>query len=78
LDSGGRVRVQGYLAHKRTPTPIGPVRMSMTHLSGEWSPHRGASLIRNSCPLGPCSRTMPRALRRPYGGILLVMSEVPL
>jgi len=25
--------------------------------------YRGTSLIRNSAPLGPCSRTVPRALR---------------
>ena len=27
--------------------------------------YRGASPIRNSAPLGPCSRTMPRALWKP-------------
>ena len=53
----------------------------------EWSkrlPHarrpryRGASLIRNDPLLGPCSRTMPRALRKSQGGGLFLMSEVPL
>ena len=36
--------------------------------------YRGGSLIRNCLVLGPCSRTMPRVLRRgPF-----LMSEVPL
>ena len=35
-------------------------------------------LIRNSAPLGPYSRTMPRALWSPWGGGLFLMSEVPL
>ena len=30
--------------------------------------YRGASLIRNSAPLAPYSRTMPRALGGPRGG----------
>jgi hypothetical protein len=30
--------------------------------------YRGTSLIRNSAPLGPYSRTMPRALWWSYGG----------
>ena len=38
----------------------------------------GTSLIRNSTSLGPYSRTVPRALWRPYGGGLFIMSEVPL
>jgi hypothetical protein len=29
---------------------------------GDAKPYRGSSLIRNSLPLGPYSRTMPRAL----------------
>ena len=28
-----------------------------------WVAYRGTSLIRNRCPTGPYSRTMPRALR---------------
>ena len=40
--------------------------------------YRGTSLIRNSLPLGPCSRAMPRALRCSYGEVLFLMSEVPL
>ena len=32
------------------------------------NPYRGASIIRNSCPRGPCSRNILRALRRPKGG----------
>ena len=31
--------------------------------------HRGTSLIRNSLPLGPYGRTMPRALWWPYWGV---------
>ena len=34
------------------------------------------SLIRNSAPLGPYSRTMPRALWDALGGGLFLMSEV--
>jgi len=30
--------------------------------------YRGTSLIRNSAPLGPYNRTIPRALWRSYGG----------
>jgi len=41
------------------------------HLMG-----RGISLIRNSAPLGPYRRTMPRALWWPLGGGLFLMSEV--
>ena len=41
-------------------------------------PYRGTSLIRNSAPLGPYSRNMPRALWWSYGGGLFLMSEVPL
>ena len=40
--------------------------------------YRGPSLIRNSTPLGPCSRTMPRALWCSYGEVLFLISEVPL
>ena len=40
--------------------------------------YRGTSLIRKRAPLGPYSRTMPRALWWPYGGLLFLMSEVPL
>ena len=39
---------------------------------------RGTSLIRNSTPLGPCSRTLPRALWRSQGGRLFLISEVCL
>ena len=41
-------------------------------------PYRGTSPIRSSAPLGPYSRTMPRALRKPEGEGLFLMSEVPL
>ena len=40
--------------------------------------YRGTSLTRKRAPLGPYSRTMPRALWRSWGGWLFVMSEVPL
>ena len=40
--------------------------------------YRVTSLIRNSDPLGPYSRTMPRALRWSWGRGLFLMSEVPL
>ena len=40
--------------------------------------YRGTSLIRNSAPLGPYSRTMPGALWWSYGGGLFLMSEAPL
>ena len=38
----------------------------------------GTSRIRNRAPLGPYSRTMPRALWKPKGEGLFLMSEVPL
>ena len=40
--------------------------------------YRGTSLIRNSLPLGPFSRTLPRALWWSWGGGRFLMSEVPL
>ena len=42
------------------------------------SVYRGTSLIRNSAPLGPYSRSMPRAPWWSYGGGLFLMSVVPL
>ena len=48
------------------------------HPKLKFGPYRGASLIINSAPLGPYSRTMPRALWWSYGGGLFPMSEVPL
>ena len=44
-------------------------------LSGEY---RGTSIITNSAALGPYGRNMPRALWRPLGGGLFLVSEVPL
>jgi len=41
---------------------------------GSSTNYRGTSLIRNRAPLGPYSRTMPRAI----GGGRFLMSEVPL
>ena len=40
--------------------------------------HRATLLIRNCNLLGPYSRTVPRALWWPKGGVLFLMSEVPL
>jgi len=40
--------------------------------------YRGTPPIRNSALLGPYSRTMHRALWKPLGGGLFLMSEVPL
>ena len=40
--------------------------------------YRGTSPIRNSAPLGPYSRTMPRSLWWSWGGGLYLMSEAPL
>jgi len=34
--------------------------------------------MRNSTPLGPYSRNMPRALWWPSGGVLFLISEAPL
>jgi len=42
----GGVGLQGYLAHKKTPSPR----------------TLGTSLIRKRLPLGPCSRPIPMAL----------------
>ena len=39
---------------------------------------RGTLLIRNSAPLGPYSRTVPRVLWGSYGVGLFLMSEVLL
>jgi len=40
--------------------------------------YRGTSLIRNSAPLGTYGSNMPRALWRPSGGGLFLVSEVSL
>jgi hypothetical protein len=45
---------------------------------GEPGSVRGTSLIRNSAPLAPYGRTMPRALCWSEGGGLFLVSEVPL
>ena len=42
------------------------------------SPYRGTSLIRNSAPLGPYHRLMPRVLQRSQGSGRFSMSEVTL
>jgi len=40
--------------------------------------YRGTSLIRNAPPIGPYSMPMPRALWWFWGGVLFLMSVVPL
>jgi len=40
--------------------------------------YTGTSLIRNIAPQGPYSRTMPRARWWSLGGVLFLISEVPL
>ena len=56
-----------------TPTPAPASRTDCRHH------YRGPSLIRNSAPLGPYIRPMPRALWWPWGGgRLFLVSEVPL
>ena len=40
--------------------------------------YRGTSLIRNRFLLGPCCKTMPRALWWSWKGVLFLMSEVSL
>ena len=48
--------------------PTGPAERSF----------RVTSLIRNSAPLGPYSRTMPRASWRSLEGVLFLVSEIPM
>ena len=40
--------------------------------------YRGTSLITKRHPLGPYTRTMPRDIWWPWGGVRFLMSEVPL
>jgi len=40
--------------------------------------YTGTSLMRNSAPLGPYGRTLPRALCWFQGSVLFLISEVPL
>ena len=64
----------------RNRLPLGPYSRDMpkyVSLSGV-RVYRGTLIIRNSDPLGPYSNNMPRALWRPYGGGLFLMSKVPL
>ena len=53
-------------------------RAAWRSLGFQVSFYRGTSLIRNNPPLGPCSRTMPRALRWSWGGGQFLVSEVTL
>ena len=70
-----------------------PLRIASPHLNrlnrfalrtgaGRWigciAVYRGTSLIRNQSPLGPYSRNMTLALSWSNGGVLFLMSEVPL
>ena len=41
-------------------------------------PYRGTSLTKNSACLGPYSRTGPKAFCWSWGGVLFLVSEVPL
>ena len=59
-----------------SPEPIQIKRRCASTLGARG--YRGTSLRRNRTPLGPYSRTMHRALWWPYGGLLFLMSEVPL
>ena len=77
-----RFRNEGHWA-KVITTMI--IQNSVHHAVGEWNktslkrigPHyRVTSLIRNSAPLGPYSRTLPRALQCPQRGWLFLMNEV--
>ena len=55
-------------------TPMGRAKNGITAITLTIRTHPG-SLIRNGAPLGPYSRTMPRALRWSWGGGLFLMSE---
>jgi len=68
--------LQGYLAHKKTPNPLGPPegpRHSPTVGS-----YGGAVSYERGTPVGPYIRHMRSALWRSYGGGRFLMSEVPL
>jgi hypothetical protein len=61
----------------------GPI--SEVPLQGSWSSslqfldsHKARALIRKRTPLGPYSRTMPKAPRGSYGGRRFLMRKVPL
>ena len=56
-----------YIKHRHPESP------QPRHLS-----QQGASLIRNTPLLGPCSRPTPRVLWFSWGGGLFLMSELPL
>ena len=61
-------QVVGLLPNQRTVITGDPT-ISVDHVS-----YRDTSFIRNRRPIGPYSRTMPRALRGPWGGGLFHMS----
>jgi len=65
---GSGFRVQGRVRPCRAPVPTG--------VGSRF--YRGTSLIRNSTPLKPYRRTMPRALGWSQGFRGFLMSEVPL
>ena len=54
---------------------LGPLLVCLLH---SWWRYRGASLERNSAPLGPYSRTMHRSPWWSQGGGLFLMSEALL
>ena len=63
----------GACSYSRVTPEQGLLEIQGTHL-----PYRGTSLIRNCLLLGPYSKPMPRALRKSWGGVRFLMSEVPL
>ena len=74
-----------FLYREHTPRPGVSTRGMPTQLRGclahkkhHPTPYRGTSLIRKRRPLGPYRRTMPMALWWSWGGVLFLMSEVPL
>ena len=55
------------------------LRLGHLQIGQAWrGSYRGISLIRNSAPLRPYSRTISRALWWSYGGGHFLMKEVPL
>ena len=55
---------------------VNPSHIAPLSLTTFLPPARPAPRL--NAPLGPCSRNVPRALWRPLGGGLFLMSEVPL
>ena len=55
-----------------------PLLLSTRHEALHDLYSKGTSLIRNSAPLGPYSRPIPRIFWRSWGGRRFIMSKVPL